>query len=241
VLLPIGVAALMLGLGYGRTSRTGDLRGEPLSFGNLRFVLSRPPLWCLALPFLMGVCNNIGVFSMLPLYLQAERGLDQSVTNLLLSASRWAGMLSVTVTGWAVARLNAKAVAGAVLFLTGSATVGLGVCPTSWIWLPLFVQSTLAPAFFPPAFAILTRIVPVSYRNLIVALIVAICMLIGGGVLPTLIGAFGDAGMFYAGFVLTGALTLASTGLLARVRLADGIQAEELPGARREMPRRADG
>ncbi len=214
VLLPIALGLLISGLWYRVKPWTGDMRGEPLSLRNMRFVASRPALWFMSLPFMLGVGANVGVFSMLPLYLQTERGMDQTVTHLILSASRFAALFSVLVTGWAVARFNARTVAAVTLLLTGAATAALGFFPNDWMWLPLFLQSLLASAFFPPAFSILTSIVPVSYRNLIVAVIMPLSMLLGGGGIPTLIGAFGDAGMFYAGFILTGILAAASAGLI---------------------------
>jgi hypothetical protein len=82
----------------------------------------------------------------------------------------------------------------------------------------------LSTAFFPPAYAILTGIVPSSYRNLIVALIMPAGMLLGVGALPTMIGAFGDAGMFHAGFTLTGLLVTASTALLWFMRLPENLK-----------------
>jgi len=43
------------------------------------------------------------------------------------------------------------------------------------------------------------------------------------GALPTMIGAFGDAGMFHAGFTLTGLLVTASTALLWFIRLPENL------------------
>ena len=49
-------------------------------------------------------------------------------------------------------------------------------------------------------------ITPPNARNLAVAFTVPFGFLIGGGAIPTLIGAMGDAGSFATGFMLTGAL-----------------------------------
>ena len=63
-------------------------------------------------------------------------------------------------------------------------------------------------------FALLSAITPARYRNLIIALIMPVGMLLGSGVLPTMIGAFGDAGMFDLGFILIGGLVGVSTFLI---------------------------
>jgi NNP family nitrate/nitrite transporter-like MFS transporter len=227
-LVPVAAGILVLGLLYARRPWTGGYRGEPLSLASIRSVAALSAFWCMVVPFMLGIAANVAVFSMLPLYLQTERGLDQTLVNYLLSASRVAAMLSPFATGWAAARFGARPVVSATLLVCGAATLLLGVLPTGWIWVPLFLQPPLSTAFFPPAFSILTRIVPAGRRNLIIALMMPMGMLVGAGVIPTVIGAFGDAGRFHTAFTLAGALTMASTLLLWRVRLPGNREADGL-------------
>ena len=223
VLWPAALGLFALGFFNCFRSSTGDYRGEPPTVKNLQYVASNPAFWMMLILFILGVGANPVVYSMLPLYLQAERGMDQTFTNLALSASRIAAMLSPFVSGWATHRFGARSVLAVDIFLTGIATVLLGLALNNWLWLPLFLQPMLSTAFFPPAYAILAGIVPSSYRNLIVALIMPAAMLLGAGALPTMIGAFGDAGMFHAGFTLTGLLVTASTALLWFIRLPENL------------------
>jgi NNP family nitrate/nitrite transporter-like MFS transporter len=72
----------------------------------------------------------------------------------------------------------------------------------------------LAVWFFPAAFAAIAMITTPSARNLAVSFSVPLGFLLGGGVIPTFIGAMGDAGSFAAGLIVTGAL-IAAGGLLA--------------------------
>lgn len=224
VLWPAALGLFAFGLFNSFSSSTGDYRGEPPTLKNLQYVASNPAFWMMLILFILGVGANPGVYSMLPLYLQAERGMDQTFTNFTLSASRIAAMFSPFVAGWATHRFGARSVLAVDIFLTGIATVLLGLALNNWLWLPLFLQPMLSTAFFPPAYAILTGIVPSSYRNLIVALIMPAGMLLGVGALPTMIGAFGDAGMFHAGFTLTGLLVTASTALLWFIRLPENLK-----------------
>ena len=76
------------------------------------------------------------------------------------------------------------------------------------------MQPMLSTAFFPPIWTLLSDIVDPRARNLGVSLIVPPALIVGGGVLPMVIGAFGDAGMFQAGFALWGVLTFASFWLV---------------------------
>jgi NNP family nitrate/nitrite transporter-like MFS transporter len=78
----------------------------------------------------------------------------------------------------------------------------------------VLVQPLLAVWFFPAAFAAIAMITPPSARNLAVAFSVPVGYIIGGGAVPTFIGAMGDAGSFATGFVVTG-FFIAAGGLLS--------------------------
>jgi NNP family nitrate/nitrite transporter-like MFS transporter len=78
----------------------------------------------------------------------------------------------------------------------------------------IVLQPVMTICFFPPAFVVLSRIVPPSSRNLSVSLAVFFAYLMGAGSLPVLLGAFGDAGNFNLAFVLVGGFIMASAGLV---------------------------
>ena len=220
-LWPIALCLFAGGTIYGRRDFTGDYRGEPQTPGNMKLVFATPSFWIMLILFMLGIGANVGVYSMLPLYLQTERGMDQTFSNLILSASRFAAMLVPAISGWMTARYGPRKVMAVALWLTGIATILLGLTPSRWLWLPLLLQPLLVTSFFPPAWALLSNMVPSGFRNLIVALMMPAAMLVGGGALPTVIGAFGDAHMFYAGFALTGILVVASTFLIFSIRLPE--------------------
>ena len=56
--------------------------------------------------FMLAVGANVGVYAMLPLYLQAGRGLDQTTANTLLSMSRMAAILTPFLVGWVTDRFD---------------------------------------------------------------------------------------------------------------------------------------
>lgn len=214
VLWPLAVGQIGMGLLYALRSSTAGFRGEAPTLGNMRRVVARRVFWLMLVFFVLCIGANVGVYAMLPLYLQVERGLDQTATNFILSASRVAAMFSPFAAGWATRRWGPRAVVAVDVLSLGVATVLLGAVSNRWLWLPLFLQPLLATAFFPPAYAIVTAAVPAGLRSLVIALIMPVAMVLGSGALPTLIGAFGDAHRFYLGFLLTGALLAASTVLL---------------------------
>ena len=87
----------------------------------------------------------------------------------------------------------------------------------------MLVQPLLAVWFFPAAFAAIATITPPNARNLAVAFSVPFGFLIGGGAIPTFIGAMGDAGSFATGFIVTGALITCggAAGAVAQIARSD--------------------
>jgi len=210
VLLPVAVGAFLLGIIYLVRPVTGRIYGEAPSLKSVKRVLSERRYWFLLFIFILGAGANVGVYAMLPLYLQAGRGLDQTTANTLLSVSRIAAIFSPFLVGWVTDRFGAGRVLTVIVFFNGVATAMLGTSSELLFRGALFVQPMLSTAFFPPIWTILSDIVDPRSRNLGVSLIVPPAFIIGGGVLPTVIGAFGDAGMFPVGFVLWGVITLSS-------------------------------
>jgi NNP family nitrate/nitrite transporter-like MFS transporter len=97
----------------------------------------------------------------------------------------------------------------------------LGLLPDRWALLAVFLQPMLTACFFPAGFTVLSRIVPPRARNLSVALTMFVGYLIGGGLVPTILGIFGDANRFGLAFVLVGSLIFLGAFLMLRMDLRD--------------------
>ncbi|MDF1527318.1 MAG: MFS transporter [bacterium] len=214
VLLPVAAGIFILGFIYLARPITGKIYGEAPTLKNIGRILSERQYWFLLFIFMLAAGANVGVYAMLPLYLQAGRGLDQTTANTLLSVSRIAAIFSPFLVGWVTDQFGAGRVLAVIVFFNGVATATLGVSSELLFKMALFVQPMLSTAFFPPIWTIMSDIVDPRARNLGVSLLVPPAFIIGAGVLPTIIGAFGDAGMFPAGFVLWGVLTFTSFWLV---------------------------
>jgi len=145
---------------------------------------------------------------MLPLYLIAERGVDRSWANTLISLSRVPGVGMSFVAGWVNDRWGPKRTLCAVFLLSGTVTVLLGALRGFWILIMVFLQPAIAVCFFPPAFAALSAIGPPKVRNVAVSLTVPVAFFVGGGLIPAGIGMMGDIRSFDWGIGLVGGLIL---------------------------------
>jgi MFS transporter, NNP family, nitrate/nitrite transporter len=170
--------------------------------------------------FSLGISGSMGVYTMLPLYLVSERGMDQDWANTLVILSRIPGPGVAFLAGWATDRLGAKKTLGVVLFLTGFMTLLLGLLDRPWIVTAIFLQASLSTCFFPAGFAALSFVGPPETRNVAVSLAFPVALLVGGGAVPTLIGFMGDAGAFDLGMSVVGVLILAGALLPRWLRLS---------------------
>jgi NNP family nitrate/nitrite transporter-like MFS transporter len=210
----LGAASLCLSLAYLRFGRGGEFPGESPASGAFGALARTSAFWLMIIMFGLGVGSTVGVYAMLPLYLVSERRMDSTWANTVVALSRSYGPILGLVGGWVSDKLGPKRTMVMSLVLTGIFTLWLGPAPTEWLSAIVLLQPVLAVWFFPAGFAALAMITPPNARNLSVGFTVPFGFLIGGGVIPTLIGVMGDAGSFARGFIITGFLIL-SSGLLA--------------------------
>jgi NNP family nitrate/nitrite transporter-like MFS transporter len=226
VLAVIGVITAILGLTFLRFGPGGNFTGEAPTLGNIRLLTGKPAFWIMAVLLGLAIGSSIGLYSMMTLYLVAERGFERETANMLIGLSRIPSIAMALISGWISDRFGPKPTIATVIFLNGLATILLGVLPGHWVILMVFLQPMLTVCFFPAGFTILSRIVPPSVRNLSVALTTFIAYLIGAGFLPILLGVFGDRGAFGTAFTLVGSLILLSVLLLSRLDLTEGKETE---------------
>lgn len=210
----LGGLAMIAGMGFGLFGRGGEFPGAAPSAKAFGALARIPAFWLMVALFGLGVSSTIGVYAMLPLYLVAERGLDPGWANTIVALSRSHGPILGLFGGWLSDKLGIKETIVISLIFTGAVTLLLGSAGGPWLSLAVFFQPLLAVCFFPAAFAAVALITPPNARNLAVSFSVPVGFVIGGGVIPTFIGAMGDGGSFAAGFAVTGAL-IAAGGALA--------------------------
>lgn len=204
----MGVASITAGVIFARFGKGGRFPGEAPGVDSFGTILAKPAFWIMTILFSLGITGSLGVYAMLPLYLVAERGIDQYWANILVALSRISGLGMAFVAGWATDRFGAKRIMATVFLLTGTMTVLLGPAKGYWIVIVVFLQPMLAVCFFPAGFAALSCIGPSSSRNVAVSLAIPLAFLIGAGGIPTGIGIMGDLASFSLGFALVGGLIL---------------------------------
>ena len=215
----MGAGLIAMALLYSLAGKGGRERGCPPDFGVLRSFLVMPRFWLMILLFSLAICSTMGIYAMLPLLLVSGQGMDAGTANRLLSLSRLCAIVMPVAAGWLGDRFGNQRMMIAVLLLAGIMTVPIGMLSGIPLLIAVFLQPVIAVCFFPSGFAMLSTTGGRERGAAAVSFCIPVAFLIGGGVMPTLIGSIGDHYNLGAGFVMAG-LAMSTAALSAAVILA---------------------
>jgi NNP family nitrate/nitrite transporter-like MFS transporter len=205
----LGSMCLLWSVALGAWGRGGRSKGIAPSIATMRPIFRNPRFYQLSLLFTLAVGSTVGIYSILPLYLVNDLGMQRSVANSLIGYSRVSGVVMVLFSGWMAERFGLQRVMAGIFLVTGFSTIALGVLPAPWVFLAVFAQPVLPVCFFPLGVAELSRISPLA-----IALAVPSAFLLGAGGFPALIGSLAKAQSFPFALEVVGAAILVSSGLV---------------------------
>jgi len=205
----LGALSVLIGAGYYSFGRGGKFPGQVPNIEACGTLVKERDFWIMILLFGMGISGTLGVYTMLPLYLVTDHGMERDTANTLLAISRVSGMAMAFVGGWATDRFGPRLTLIWVLVTTGILTILLGIASKALVPVIVFVQPMMAVCFFPAGFAAVSSIGPANMRNVAVSLTVPAAFVVGGGLIPTGVGFLGDVGRFGLGVSLVGVMILA--------------------------------
>jgi len=208
LILLLGAFSLFAGIAFLVFGKCGDFPGDAPKPAALKQIIRLSSFWVMILLFMMAIGGSVGIFTVMPLYLMAERGMDKTLANTVLGLAQISGFLAALAGGWFADRAGPKRAMAIVLVAGGAANILLGVSSGMWLLIFLFIQPALTGSFFPGAFSALSRIVPPNLRSVVASVAIPVAFLMGAGVFPALYGYLGQTHSFGLGFVLAGSLML---------------------------------
>ncbi len=220
VLMGSGIGSVVSGGIFILFGKGGDFQGEAPNLSTLRIILKEPSFWIMMGLFSLGIGASFGVYTMLPLYLVAEKGMDRTWANTFIAFSRIFTLGFSILVGWITDRIGPQKTLMGVFMATGIITLFLGLASGPSIILFVFLQSMFATSFFPAGFAALSRIGSGRIKNVAVSLTVPVGFLLGGGVIAAGLGIMGEMGSFALGFILFGIILLLGVLLARSLKIA---------------------
>jgi NNP family nitrate/nitrite transporter-like MFS transporter len=220
ILFFVGIVSVIMGMVFSQLGKGGNFSGEAPNFSSIKKILEIPAFWILIVLFSLAITSTLGIYNMLPLYLVTEHGMSLDWANSLVGTSRISTLGMAFLGGWATDRFGSKPVMIGVFFVTGILTVLIGMVSTYWIAAVVFLQPVLAVCFYPAGFAALSTISTPENRNMAISLTIPVAFVLGGGVVPALIGIMADNGYFSWGISVSGALIMMGFFLLFFLKLS---------------------
>lgn len=165
-----------------------------------------PSFWPFVALFCLGIGASFGPYGMLPLYMTSDMGFTQAKAGELLALSRILPPFSAALSGRLSDRLGAAKTLKLYFVVAGAAVFGLGAARGGWFTVFVILHGVATAAFFPPAFAALSRAYPTRTRPLALGVLVSAGILVGNGFIPQWLGFMGDRGLFGTAFCILGAL-----------------------------------
>jgi len=213
----LGGLALAMGGLFAWRGQGGRHRGEAPRLSTLRPLLADPSVWTASLLFSVAIGSGLGLYTMMPLYLVSEVGLDREVANTVTGSSRVPGIALIFLAGAFADRIGYRRSLAISLTATGALTVLLGAAQGRVLTpILLLLQAAASVCFFPVAYSLLSTMFPLAQRGLAVSLVTIVGGLFGSGVLPSALGYIAEVSSFRVGITLMGLLTLAMALLLRR-------------------------
>lgn len=213
VVAAIGAAYLAVGAVYLVLRIGAEHRGAPPVFTNVSALIAMPKFWISVIFFWLAATVAIGGYSVLPAFLVAERGISQTVVNTAISASRVLGVLMTVATGFVVDRFDTTKALTRFWLVTVGLTIALALVSGVASVVATVLLIAAMGAAFPGAFAAAARIEDRELHNVAVSITIPAGYLIGGGLLPAGLGALGERGMFWLGYLILGLIAAAAIGV----------------------------
>jgi nitrate/nitrite transporter NarK len=214
------VLALVFMFGFGGV---GAFPGDVPSLEHIKPVITTRSFWVMILLFALGMGAQVGIFTMLPLYLTQERGMTNGHANTILGLANIAPLAVVFLSGWITTKIGPRPTMALFLGLTGVMVLLVGLLSGTAMVVCIFLMAALAVGFFAPAFASLSRIVQPSMRSLAAGFGPPVGFLLGGGLLPMGLGYLGQAASFALGLTITGAVIVVGSAATMLLKLLTNL------------------
>ena len=214
LLVILGGASLLLCLSFWTVSRVSSEPRPVATKSETHYgvIFRKKTIWIMGGLWAFATGSCAGVYSILPLYLVKERGIDLYLANTLFGISRAGGVFISILIGFLMDRFGYEKMLRLSLLATGLSTIALALSNTlPLILITLILQATLSLAFFPVGMAILSKLTSPGERSMTIGLTMSFGSVFGMGFTPFLLGVTADHLNFGVGILGLGVLTTLSS------------------------------
>ena len=180
---------------------SGSGLGAKPNLSTIGTILRLPDAYVAMLMFSTSLAGLHGVYSILPAYLVEHSTWSAEHVNSLVTLSRVISIIVLLCAGPIITKLGKRNTIILVLLFTGVLTGLISISEGGMLKLVVVFQPSLIAVMFPAQLSCLAEIGESWYQNVTTAVVVTVGMIVGAGVVPTVVGIFGDLGVGWYGFV----------------------------------------
>lgn len=210
ILHGFGLLSAILSLSLFFFIRKKEKKSVPITLNFAKEVFSWPSFWILML--LLCVINglNMGIYNMAPDYFERHNLLEGSEVNQLIIIARTISIITAVVGGIVADRLGLKRSLVLILVICGGVTALMGMSNPMLALVLFCVQSPIAACLMPIIHFGVATIVPPEKNAALVSIMAPFGFTFGAGIVPQLLGFFGDFNLYAQGFIIFGVTTMMS-------------------------------
>ena len=213
----VAAACILMGFLFLLFGKGGKHKGEPPRLQSMSRIVKSPSYWVMISLFIVSIGSSVGLYSMIPLFLVNEMGMDRPWANSLIGLSRVFGIVVLFLSGWITNRFGPKNSMTFFLSTTGIFTLLFGALRGQVLTpIIMFFQAASVACLFPVGFTVLSILFPLQLRGVAVSLVMLVAFSLGGGLIPSAIGHWAEAFSFSSAFALFGILSLCLLPLFRR-------------------------
>jgi len=199
--------------------RSPDLRPKEEEKSPFSRVLRRKDFWIMATLWGFAAAGGLGLYNLIPLFLVNEKGLSIDLANSIFGVSRIGGLVVTFLAGFLIDRFGVKSVLLLSLLGSGLSITGIALADSFPLLVAMLAfQATFMPVFFPAGLVTISKLTAFGDRSAFAGATVAIGVVFGTGIAPTLLGTVADIWSFQAGMLVQGLLTIGVCLLLKSLR-----------------------
>jgi MFS family permease len=168
-------------------------------------ILGRRDFWTMAILWIIGASNGLGLYNVIPLFIVREKGIYLEMANTIFGVSRVGSLFVVLIAGFLVDRFGVKKILFLVFLITGLSTIGVAAAQAlPFLVAMLALQATVSSLFFPVALVAISKLTDFHERSIFTGTTVAIGVVVGVGLTPLILGAVADFWNFESGILVLG-------------------------------------
>jgi NNP family nitrate/nitrite transporter-like MFS transporter len=183
-----------------------------------RDIVTIRSLWIMAVLWIFAMGANLGIYSIVPLYLTKELHLTMGYANTVLGISRLGSVGVAVACGFLIDRFDLRKVMFLVMIITSVFIVLMGLASVKYIGIILFLQASFVTGFFPVGLVAIAKTFNREMRSLATGIILAVSNIFGSGITPYLLGISGDLYSFRLGITVLGVFVGLASTLVFRLK-----------------------